>query len=124
LGKTKDFDDFERWLKANRIAHASLPVSANSDQANERLLQKLRNVPVGGSIVDDGQDQMTVTFVRAAQDDPVTFDQAKPQITQMLTSARRSEGYANMVKQLRDKAKIEYVPPYTADGFSASGAQH
>ena len=25
-----------------------------------------------------------------------------------------------MVKQLRDKAKIEYVPPYTANGLSAA----
>ena len=32
---------------------------------------------------------------------------------------RKGEVVANMVKQLRDKAKIEYVPPYTAKGLSA-----
>jgi hypothetical protein len=27
----------------------------------------------------------------------------------------------DMMKQLREKAKIEYVPPYTANGMTVSG---
>ncbi|HYP68115.1 MAG TPA: peptidyl-prolyl cis-trans isomerase [Thiobacillaceae bacterium] len=120
LSKSKKYDDFERWLKANRMKHASLPVSVISDHADGRLLQKLSNVPVGGSVVEDGKDQMTITFIRAMQNDPLTLDQAKPQIMTMLKDKKRSEGYANMIKQLRDKAKIEYVPPYTEKGLQPS----
>jgi len=121
LGKSKKYDDFERWLKANKIKHGSVPVSVGSDQMNEELLRKLSDVPVGGSVVDDGKDQMTITFVRGMQNDPLTLEQVKPQIMTMLKDKKRTEGYANLVKQLRDKAKIEYVPPYTADGLKVKG---
>jgi peptidyl-prolyl cis-trans isomerase C len=117
LGKSKKFDDFEPWLKANKIQHGCVPVSVISDQEDDRLFQKLRNVPVGGSVVEDGKDQMTITFVRAMQKDPLTLDQAKPQIVKMLMDKRKAESYGNMLKQLRDKAKIEYVPPYSPKGL-------
>lgn len=117
LAKSKKFDDFERWLKASKLKHGCVPVSLDSAKADESLLQKLGDVPANGSIVEGGKDQMTITFVDAMQKDPLTLDQAKPQIMTTLTDKKRSEGYANMVKQLRDKAKIEYVPPYTASGL-------
>ncbi|MGA7951413.1 MAG: peptidyl-prolyl cis-trans isomerase [Thiobacillaceae bacterium] len=117
LGKSKKFEDFERWLKAKKIKHASVPVSVISDQADDRLLQKLKDVPVGGSVVEGGKDQMTVTFVRDMQKVPLTLDQARPQIMKTLMDNRKAERYQNMVKELRDKAKIEYVPPFTEKGF-------
>jgi EpsD family peptidyl-prolyl cis-trans isomerase len=117
LGKSKKVDDFERWLKAKKIVHGCVPVSVISDQAEDRLMEKLRDVPVGGSLVEGGNDQMTITFVRAMQQEPLTLAQARPQIMQMLMDKQKAESYRNMLKQLGDKAKIEYVPPYTAGGF-------
>lgn len=120
LGKSKKFDDFEQWLRVKKIKHASVPVSVISDQADDRLLQKLRDVPVGGSVVEGGKDQMTVTFVRDMQEVPLTLDQAKPQIMKTLMDNRKAERYRNMIKQLRDKAKIEYVSPYSEKGLQPS----
>ena len=85
---------------------------------DERLLQKLGNVPVGGGVVEGGADQMTVTYVRSMRDEPLTLDQAKPQIAKLLMENKKTESYRNMIKQLRDKAKIEYVPPYSANGLA------
>ena len=50
-------------------------------------------------------------------DDSLTLDQAKPQIAKTLMEDRKQKAYANMIKQLPDKAKIEYVAPYTAQGY-------
>lgn len=123
LDKSMKFDDFERWLKANKVKHGSVPVTTDADQLGDPLLQRLRGITVGGSVVEDGDNQMTITFVRAMQDAPLALDQAKPQIIKMLTDRRRSESYANMVKQLHDQAKIEYVSPYTANGLAALAVQ-
>ena len=120
LGKSKKFDAFERWLKASKIKHGCISVSVDSAKATEGLLQKLGTVSVGDSVVEDGKGQMTLTFVQAMHDDPLTLDQAKPQIVKVLMDNRKKEGYANMIKQLRDKAKIEYVAPYTEQGLRLS----
>ncbi len=119
LGKSKKFDVFERWLKANKITHGSLPVSVDTDKANEGLLKKIEAVPVGGSVVEDGKDQMTITFVSAMREDPLTLEQVKQQIMKTLFDKKKLASYRDMIKRLRDQAKIEYVPPYTENGYKA-----
>ena len=66
-----------------------------------------------------GNEQMNNLSLRAA-DQPVTLAAAKPMIASRLMEKRRSETIDNMVKQLRDKAKVEYVPPYSASGLKTS----
>jgi EpsD family peptidyl-prolyl cis-trans isomerase len=117
LKKSKKFDHFVRWLKAKKIAHGCVPVSLSSAQADEKLLQKLKNIPAGSSLVEDGKDLMAVTFVQDMQNDPLTLDQAKPAIVKTLMDKKKSEGYVSLIKELRAKAKIEYVPPYAESGF-------
>jgi peptidyl-prolyl cis-trans isomerase C len=121
LDKNKKFDRFERWLTANKIKYGCVPVSLSSDHADASLWNKLQNVPAGGSVVEGSKDQMTITFVQDVQNTPLTLDQAKPMIVKMLTDNRKAERYDQMIKQLRDKAKIEYVPPFTAKGLAVDG---
>jgi EpsD family peptidyl-prolyl cis-trans isomerase len=120
LDKSKQFDRFVRWLKANKVRHGCVPVSVSSAQADEQLLQKLKNVPVDSSVVEDVKDQMAITFVQAMQNDPLTLDQAESKIVKILRDKKKAAAYDSMIKQLRDKAKIEYVAPYTANGLTVN----
>ncbi len=119
LGKGKKVEEFDQWLTGNNIPHTSTPVSVTSDRLPDDVLQKLKNVPVGGTTVLGNKDQMNVLFVLAEQTQPITLAEAKPAITNMLMEKRKGEALDNALKQLRDKAKIEYVPPYTAKGLPA-----
>ena len=119
LGKGKKVEEFDQWLTGNNIQHTSTPVSVTSDRLPDDVLQKLKNVPVGGTTVLGNKDQMNVVFVLIEQTQPITLAEAKPAVTIMLMEKRKGETLDNALKQLRDKAKIEYVPPYTAEGLPA-----
>jgi peptidyl-prolyl cis-trans isomerase C len=121
IGKAKKIADFEAWLQANKIAFNSAPGSATTDQIPEETLQKLKAVPVGGSAILDGHDGMHVLFVLDAQLQPLALEQASPMISNMLFEKGRKEAIDNKIKSLRDKAKLEYVAPYTAKGLADAG---
>jgi EpsD family peptidyl-prolyl cis-trans isomerase len=124
LGKVRNFQEFDQWLTGNNIPHGSTPVSVTSDRLPDDVLQKLKNVPVGGTAVVGGNEQMNVIFVLGQQSQPITLEQAAPLIPTILTEKRKTEALENMLKQVRDKAKIEYVAPYTETGFTPPVEPH
>jgi EpsD family peptidyl-prolyl cis-trans isomerase len=122
VGKGKKITDFETWLLANKIAFNSAPGSATTDQIPEETLPKLKAVPVGGSAIVEGHDGMHVIFVLDAQPhQPLALEQASPMISNMLFEKGRKEALDNKIKSLHDKAKLEYVAPYTAKGLADAG---
>ncbi len=122
VGKGKKITDFETWLLANKIAFNSAPGTATTDQIPEETLQKLKAVPVGGSAIVEGHDGMHVIFVLDAQPhQPLALEQASPMISNMLFEKGRKEALDNKIKSLHDKAKLEYVAPYTAKGLADAG---
>jgi len=124
VGKAKKITDFETWLQANKIAFNSAPGTATTDQIPEETLQKLKAVPVGGSAIVDGHDGMHVLFVLDAQPhQPLALEQASPMISNMLFEKGQKEALDNKIKSLRDKAKLEYVAPYTAKGLADAGKE-
>jgi len=122
LGKGVKVQEFEQWLKANNIPHSGSPLSVSAERLPDDVLQKLREVPVGGTMVLGGDEQMNAVFVLAEQKQPISLAEAKPAVAMMLTEKRKQESLDNAMKQLRDKAKIEYVPPYTEKGLPALDA--
>ena len=105
-------------MKANKVQQGCVPVSLDSAGVDEKVVQKLANAPVGGSIAGEGKGWMSITFVRDMKRESLTLDQAKAQIAKTLMHKKKAAAYAQMIKQLRGKAKIEYVPPYTANGMT------
>ena len=119
--KSRNAQAFDQWLTGNNIPHESTPVSVTSDRLPDDALQKLKNVPVGGAVVLGNDGQMNVLVVLAEKpQQPIALAQARRSISNMLLEKRKKEALDGGLKQLRDKAKIEYVPPYTAKGLPAS----
>lgn len=120
LEQLKTLDQFEPWLKAKDIPHQSLALSVSSDQMSDEVLPKLTKAPVGGHVILDSKEPLLVIFVRSEQLQPMPLEQAGQQIGNTLLEQRRKAALDNALKQLRDKAKIEYVAPYTAKGLQVS----
>jgi EpsD family peptidyl-prolyl cis-trans isomerase len=112
-----NFADFEQWLAKNDIPHTTNAVSSTVDQLPEEEFQKLSKVPVGRSLVLGSKGQVNVIFVLAKESKPLMLEEATRQIAYTLMTKRQTEIVDGTLKQLRDKAKIEYMPPYTENGL-------
>ncbi len=123
LGKLKNVADFEKWLLANKIAFNSAPITNTSDQITEEAAKKLKDVPVGGSVMMSSGDATHVVFVLDAQPQPLALEQASPTISNMLLEKGRKDAIDKVIKSLRDKAKIEFVAPYTEKGLPMVAAE-
>jgi peptidyl-prolyl cis-trans isomerase C len=116
--KSRKFDELEQWLTKNHISHTNNPSTKLAEQIPEEMLKKLMDVPVGGSVVMGDKGQMNVIFLLGKSAQPLTLAQASRMIAVELAGKRKRDIIDNTLKQLSDKAKIEYVPPYTASGYS------
>ena len=123
LGNGKNFKAFVRWLNENKIPNNGQQLVVTADQMPEEILQKLQGIKPGEAIAIDGKDQVDVILVNAMKPQPVTLEQASPMIGKMLDARHKQDAMNEMLKQLREKAKIEYVPPYTENGMTVSGNQ-
>ena len=121
LGNGKNFKAFVRWLNEKKIPNNGQQLLATTDQIPEEILQKLKSIKPGEAIAIDGKGQLDVIFLTAVKPQPVTLAQAAPMIEKVLDAKHKQDGMNDMIKQLREKAKIEYVPPYTANGMTVSG---
>jgi len=119
LGDGKNYNEFVAWLVQTKIPNNSQPVSAAAEDMPADILDKLKNVAAGDVITLEEKDQLSVIRVNAVHSQPMTLEQAKPAIEEKLYRQRRTDGMDSLLKQLRDKAKIEYVAPYSESGIAA-----
>lgn len=124
LAKVKTPQAFGQWLKEQQIAHTDSPVRVTSERLPDDLLSKLGNVPVGGSLALSEKDQINVLFVVSKKPAPLALPQVEPMIANMLLEKSKGEALETATKQLRDKAKIEYLAPYTAGGYTPSSDEN
>ena len=123
LGNGKNFKAFVRWLKEQKIPNNGQQLVTSTDQIPDEILQKLKNIKPGEAIAFDGKNQLNVIFISAMKPQPVTLEQASPMIVKALDDKHKLDGMNDMLKQLRETAKIEYVPPYTANGMAVAGSE-
>jgi len=112
LGDGRQFDAFTRWLSEQKIPHGSRSQMAAPDDMPEDLPARLNKLAVGQAIAIDGPDRIGILRVERLQPQPLTLEQATPAIEKKLLDQRRAKAMEDAFKQLRDKAKIEFLPPY------------
>jgi EpsD family peptidyl-prolyl cis-trans isomerase len=118
LNGIKSADTFANWLNTHAIAHSSTRSSMTSDQINNEMLEKLKSASIGDAIIMGDDKQMSVIFVQAAEDQPLTLEAAKQQISRAIVDEKKVEILEKLFKQVRDKAKIEYLAPYSENGLA------
>ena len=116
----KEESDLTPWLIQQKIPHNDQRLLVTSEKILEPVLEKLRATRGGEVIRLMDKDKMTILFVNKVEAQPLTLPQASGMIANQLFEERKGEAMKNIVKSLREKAKIEYLPPYTMKGAAAA----
>ncbi len=106
--------DFTRWMSETGIPFNEQHLVAAADKVLAPVLMKLRTAKPGDVISLPGKGRLTALFIGAIQPQPMAFEQAAPIIAETLHEERKTVAMETMLKQLRDKASIEYLPPYSS----------
>lgn len=123
LGDGRKYNEFVAWLGQKGILNNVQPLSAAAEDMREEILARLRNAKPGDVIIMQEKDNLSVIRVHAAHDQPLAFEQAKAGIEDKLFKQRRNAALDQTFKQLREKAKIEYMAPYSEKGIAAPATQ-
>jgi peptidyl-prolyl cis-trans isomerase C len=113
------FKDFLAWLDQQKLAYNTQQFSASTDRIRTEVVDKLKNVHVGQAVSLESPEQFVVLFVESAQSQPISAAEAAPLIMKRLYGKKMGESMENALDQLRKQAKIEYFPPFTANGRSS-----
>jgi EpsD family peptidyl-prolyl cis-trans isomerase len=108
-------------LKAKASA-TNVTQSAQPAESLGPLLAKIAAMKVGQTIALPQPLGLTALTIVAIQPQPVTLAQAQPSISQILWNQRKREALQAETKELRAKARIEYLGKFAAGAVPAPGA--
>jgi EpsD family peptidyl-prolyl cis-trans isomerase len=117
LAKAGKHDPFEKWLAQKNIPFKANMDAIPADQVTASLMQKLKDLPINGHVIMEGTGPLHVVFLLSKQPQPIELAMVAPQIANRLDGEKRKGIMDATIKQLNEKAKIEYVAPYTAKGL-------
>jgi EpsD family peptidyl-prolyl cis-trans isomerase len=107
--QAKSMDDLVKYLKDQKIQfNANAGVKA-AEQLPLEILPTFHEMKDGQTAFMPTPAGLTLVHLAASQTRPLDEAAARPFIEQYLTNQKRSEMAAAEIKQLREKAKIEYV---------------
>lgn len=115
-------NDLVGWLQFRKLQHDVQPLVISSEKVVEPILEKLASAHDGDVIQLPGKGKMTILFVNKVEAQPLTLEQATPMIEERLYEAGKTARITETMKRLRDKARIEYLPPYQDKAISPSAA--
>jgi EpsD family peptidyl-prolyl cis-trans isomerase len=119
VAKTRSLQDIANWLKAQSIQFTANRGARSAEQLPLALLPQLQTMKNGEMRVIEAPGGLQVLRIAASQDAPVDEARANPVIQQFLFNQRSTEAIANDRKQLKAKAKIEYVGEFAASAAEA-----
>jgi peptidyl-prolyl cis-trans isomerase C len=119
-------EDVRAALQRHEIKFETQPLSSSAeelplDKVDEFAKAKAGDLLIGGQA--DGK--MLLMSVAAVEERPLSFEHAKPMITQYLMTVRNAQAADAYLKKLKETAKIAYSPRYAAQmrGLLRSSAQ-
>lgn len=128
----KSIEQIAEWLKQQNIKFQANAVVRPAEQVGLDVLAKLHEMKDGQMAVLTALQAVSVVRIAASQAAPIDEANAIPRIQQFLANQRSGEAIAADLKQLKEKAKIEYVGDFAkaapaptakpgADGLSQPG---
>jgi EpsD family peptidyl-prolyl cis-trans isomerase len=118
VAKARSLQDIAAWLKAQGIQFAANSGVRAAEQLPLAYLPQIQAMKDGEMRVFE-TGTLQVLRIAASKAAPVTEEQAVPRIQQFLFSQRSTEAVVKDMKQLKDKAKIEYVGEFAASAAEA-----
>jgi EpsD family peptidyl-prolyl cis-trans isomerase len=116
LGASKTLNDFVGWLKAENLPVKAAQGVKPAEQLPMPMVPQLAKMPHGQAMVVNSPDGLMVVVVADSQAQPVTLEQAKPAIKQLLQTQARQKAAKAELDALKAAAKIEYVGEFADAG--------
>lgn len=116
----KPLDEVLKTLTARGVEFARQDSQRAAEQISLELLPRLNRLQAGqGAVIGNGK-VMSLVYVKSYQQAPVSREAATPRIAQFLTNQNLSQNVSEVVKNLRSKAKIDYVGDFATAADAAS----
>ena len=112
LGKAKSLNEIAGWLKEQNIPYAANSATKAAEQMPSELLPRFHQMKDGQIGVVPTADRIIIMQLAASRTEAIDEKAAAPLIDQFLTNQRRVELMNKEVKQLREKANIQYLGAY------------
>ena len=112
LGSGANLNELVQWLKSQNIPTRGAQSVKSAEQLPLDLAAKLQLLKDGQALTLEAPNAITILAVTGSQNQPLTFDQAKPVIERYLLAMHKREMAKSELDKLRAAAKIEYVAPY------------
>ncbi len=122
LQASKGLPDFVEYLKANDFKFAGNQAVRAAEQLPMAALTTMAKLQDGQSLVTRTPNGMQVLLLVGSRQQPVDEARAKPSIESFLLNQRKAELYGKHVKELREKAKIEYLGKFAGGPGAAASA--
>ena len=123
LAGAANLNDFVAWLKEQSIPARLNQMVKPAEQLPTELLPRLAQMKEGQAVTAGAPGAFNILVLAGAQPQPVTMEQAKTSIERYLTNSKKREVAASVLKDIRAKAKIEYLGAYADAGKEAGEAQ-
>jgi EpsD family peptidyl-prolyl cis-trans isomerase len=123
VAANKSMQDIAQWLKDNNVKFAANNSVNPAEQLPLDILPSIAKLSDGqAAVIPQSQVLHVIELVKSKQE-PVTFDQASPQIQKYLGAENRQQMIMAEVKRLKDAAKIEYFGEFSSEQKKPSDAQ-
>jgi len=122
LAASKSIGEFVETLKANDYRFAGNQAVRAAEQLPPNSLEAFARMKDGQAALVPSPGGVQVVVLAGSRSQPVSEEQARPAIEQMLLGERRRKRVEEDMKALRTAADIEYLGRFAAPAASAPGA--
>lgn len=122
LAGARNIGDFLEYLKANDFRFGLGQAVRAAEQLPPASLDAIARLQDGQAMVAPAGGGVLVLVRAGSREQPVTLEQARPAIEQLILADRRRKLVEDDMKSLRAAAKIEYLGRFAAGAASAPGA--
>ena len=119
--QAKSMNDLVKYLKDNNIQFNANAGVKTAEQLPMEILPKLHELKDGQTALLPSPAGLTLVHIAGSQQRPMDEAAAKPFIEQFLTNQKRAETATAEIKQLKERAKIEYVGEFAQSQATSTG---
>lgn len=122
LRQARSMDELVKYLRDQGIQYNANSGVKAAEQLPLEILPRFQELKDGQTALIPTPAGLTLVHIAASQVRPLDESSAKPFIEQYLSNQKRNELAAAEIKQLREKAKIEYVGEFAGTAPAAVAA--
>jgi EpsD family peptidyl-prolyl cis-trans isomerase len=109
-------DDVRAALQRHEIKFETQPLSCSAEELPMNKVDEFAKAKAGDLLIGGQTGGKTLLMsVVAIEQRPLSFEHARPMITQYLTTVRNAQAADAYLKKLKETAKIAYAPKYAAE---------